>query len=266
MLYSSCWYFKCTLLCFYWSTTALLLWEYFYTAAFSKVRNVSSCCSVNSWSTYRVKNRCDVRRASAITLGNINGVRSDFTHDPPLHLCMLGPGPHTAHSARHVRSNYSWRLHARGSNPAGTNPPRCPRASCWVESRQMLDLTAGLQTCLWSAVASASSWTASGPPQQSSWWTGGYLLNNRTMSLTRGSLYIYCTVNLSSTTEICGTGTSVFGLWDTFTTVTTNTEMLVPNQCWRRISFDLMKDQEVYFNTFCGLKCAVVAYFIHSAS
>ena len=49
---------------------------------------------------------------------------SDITHDPPLHLCVLGPGPHI--SARHVRSNYSRRLQAGADNPAGTNPTRCP--------------------------------------------------------------------------------------------------------------------------------------------
>ncbi len=54
--------------------------------------------------------------------------RSDSTHDPPLQLRVLGPDPHiSAHSARHVRSNYSRRLHACAGNPAGTNPTRCPR-------------------------------------------------------------------------------------------------------------------------------------------
>lgn len=70
---------------------------------------------------------------------------SSSSHDASLHLCVFEPSPHvSAHSARHVRSNYS-------SNPARSNPHHHHhRASHWAASSQMLNLTAGMWTCLWS--------------------------------------------------------------------------------------------------------------------
>lgn len=136
--------------------------------------------------TYRIKNKCNVRQGTRIILSTISGVMTDLT----LPMILFSTSVYSDLLLIFLSTQLAtWGVFTAavctpaGSNPAGTNPTRCPehRAFCWVESRQMLNLTAGLWTCLWSAPSKSKS----GLSRQNKWHIGCICLINKTITLAR---------------------------------------------------------------------------------
>lgn len=124
-----------------------------------------------------IKQRCDVTQDRGITQRTIRLSWQVWLYpwcsSPP--LCARTRSSHLCHSARHVRSNYSRRLHAGPVILQGQIPPAAPRAPSIPLGRFQTDVEphSWMQTCLWSA----SSWTSGALQQQQDWSAAGCLLN-----------------------------------------------------------------------------------------